>query len=424
MFNLESFSVLLCSIFLAYFWSSSGYNEKLTALQREHEMLREKLDAYAISMGPKHTYIFKEYPEWGRQVLTVENSRIGAANKKSKEWLGELKEAFKTGGPRDQFDNLLEYIKKKQHQNYLKENEVEQVKETDLNSFWTSAARNEINMKSISDNMEERTLLFKAITKKIKDLHKAFGNDEGELSLKHGSFGELTKLADQLEKVKEEPELFADFLKRFDAEVTAMQISFGRLTKISKNISKAQEATVTQAMEYSEGLKKVERLKNMIISTNNEISEKTHQPIVEIFNRLHKSGNELMAEAEELEKFNHVWLKEEFDALQKVIKPGSKLVIDEMQNSEGMSFRVLILKSHLERYERGLEGNRYQAVNDAYEVMLECDKFLKERFDELEALLTDDGAEEFKKKALKQTAELGRLLKTVSRAGADLEWIK
>ncbi|CAG5111910.1 Oidioi.mRNA.OKI2018_I69.chr2.g6181.t1.cds [Oikopleura dioica] len=258
----------------------------------------------------------------------------------------------------------------------------------------------------------------------VQDLHKGFGNDVGELSLKHGSFGELTKLADQLEKVKEEPELFADFLKRFDAEVTAMQISFGRLTKISKNISKAQEATVTQAMEYSEGLKKVERLKNMIISTNNEITEKTHQPIVEIFNRLHKSGNELMAEAEELEKFNHVWLKEEFDALQKVIKPGSKLVIDEMQNSEGMSFRLLILKSHLERYERGLEGNRYQAVNIAYEVMLDCDKFLKERFDELEALLTDDGAEEFKKKALKQTAELGRLLKTVSRAGADLEWIK
>lgn len=424
MFNLASFSVLLCSIFLSYFYTWSGYNEKLTALQREHEKLREKLDSYAIQMGPKYTYIFKEYPEWGRQNLTTENSRIGAANKKSKEWLGELKEAFKPGGAKDQFDNLLEYIKKKQHQNYLTENAVEQVKESDLNSFWTSAARNEINMNSISDNMEERTLMFNAITEKIKDLHKAFGNEEGELSLKFGSFGELTKLADKLEEVKEEPELFADFLKRFDAEITAMQISFGRLTKISKNISKAQEATVTQAMEYSEGLKKVERLKNMIISTNSEITEKTHQPIVEIFNRLHKSGNELMAEADELEKFNHVWMKEEFDALQNVIKPGSDLVIDEIQNSEGLSFRLLILKSHLERYERGFDGNRYQAVNNAYEVMLACDKFLKERLDELERLLTDDGAKQFKKEAFKETGELGRLLKTVSRAAADLEWIK
>ena len=424
MFNLASFSVFLCSIFLSYFYTWSGYNEKLTALQREHEKLREKLDSYAIQMGPKYTYIFKEYPEWGRQNLTTENSRIGAANKKSKEWLGELKEAFKPGGVKDQFDNLLEYIKKKQHQNYLTENAVEQVKESDLNSFWTSAARNEINMNSISDNMEERTLMFNAITEKIKDLHKAFGNEEGELSLKFGSFGELTKLADKLEEVKEEPELFADFLKGFDAEITAMQISFGRLTKISKNISKAQEATVTQAMEYSEGLKKVERLKNMIISTNSEITEKTHQPIVEIFNRLHKSGNELMAEADELEKFNHVWMKEEFDALQNVIKPGSDLVIDEIQNSEGLSFRLLILKSHLERYERGFDGNRYQAVNNAYEVMLACDKFLKERLDELERLLTDDGAKQFKKEAFKETGELGRLLKTVSRAAADLEWIK
>jgi hypothetical protein len=201
-----------------------------------------------------------------------------------------------------------------------------------------------------------------------------------------------------------------------------VNISFGRLKKISKNISKAQEATVTQAMEYSEGLKKVERLKNILISTRTEIIDEIHQPVVDIYNRVHSTGNELMSGADELGKFNHKWMKDEFDSLEKIIKPGSELVVDEMQNSEILTFRIAILKAHLERYERGLEGNRYQAVNEAVEVMRTVSQFVKD-FEEFEARLSDDG-KEWKDQLIKEHGELGYTIKQISKLGADLEWLK
>ena len=422
MSKIASFSTLLCSIFLCYLHTWKQYSDQLKELESEHDNLRKNLDTYAIEMGPKNKYLFEDVPLWGREQVTVENSRIGAANKKSKEWLDELKATFAAGGIRDQFDNILEYIKKKQYENYLKEHSIEQVEESVLKAFWTNVARTEINLKAIEKDLVERTDLMKFITLRIKDIHKWFGNEEGELLLTNGMYAELVRLSDELEAAKEEPKLFADFLKLLDAEVTAMNISFGRLKKISKNISKAQEATVTQAMEYSEGLKKVERLKNILISTRTEIIDKIHQPVVDIYNRVHSTGNELMSGADELGKFNHKWMKDEFDSLEKIIKPGSELVVDEMQNSEILTFRIAILKAHLERYERGLEGNRYQAVNEAVEVMRTVSQFVKD-FEEFEARLSDDG-KEWKDQLVKEHGELGYTIKQISKLGADLEWLK
>jgi len=403
-----------------YTWN--GYSGQLKKLQSEHEKLRKDLDAYAMEMGPKHTYLMKDVPKWGREELTVENSRIGAANKKSKEWRDELKATLGSGGTRDQFENILQYVKKKQYENYLKEHSIEQVEESVLKAFWTNVARTEINMKAIEEDVVKRTDMMKFITIRIKDIHKWFGDEEGELLLTNGMYAELVRLSDELEAAKDEPKLFADFKKLFDAEVTAMNISFGRLRKISKNISKAQEATVTQAMEYSEGLKKVERLKNILISMRKEVVNEIHQPIVDIYNRLHSAGNELMSGVDELEKFNHKWMKDEFNSIEKIIKPGSELVVDEMQNSEILSFRIAILKAHLERYERGLKGNRYQVVNEAIEVMRAVSKFVKD-FEEFEAHLSDD-AKKWKDHTIKEHGELGYKIKQISKAGADLEWLK
>lgn len=89
---LSHFSLFLISIAFVFF----SIQEKLNAIKDVTESIDKRLDKFAHKMGPWGKKIFHDTPDWVREEIALERSRIGAVNKKTGEWIEQLKVRFKS----------------------------------------------------------------------------------------------------------------------------------------------------------------------------------------------------------------------------------------------------------------------------------------------------------------------------------------